>query len=208
MIRNGLLLASLVLLAACSSPSFLGDDASASPSFLGDAAPALTLESPHAYTASHDIDYTALPADVAAFLSDSAPPPVVIHAPAATAAPALATPPASGNPLTERAYAYLQALFRGDGETAWRHATVAPNPAQSWWDSNTAKGALLMKAGSSEYFAAEKRGVEHIDIPAHSISQHGNDVRLIARITYGNGSHSDMNLRLVHQGGQWLVAEE
>ena len=215
MLRNGLFLASALLLSACSTPSFLGNKAAQSPSFLGASKPALHLES------QYSADLSSLPDDVAAFLLESNAPPAVIvqnapvviaplpEAPVAAAAQAPAIPSRTvDNPLSHSALAYLQALYRGDGETAWRYATVAPNPKQSWWDSNTAKGALLMKAGSSEYFAAEKRGVTHIDIPPGSISQQGNDARLIAHITYGNGSSSDMNLHLINQGGTWLVAEE
>ncbi|MDO4644137.1 MAG: hypothetical protein Q4A74_09900, partial [Cardiobacteriaceae bacterium] len=117
-------------------------------------------------------------------------------------------PSPSGNDITSIAHAYLSALYRGDGETAWRYAFVPYNPRQSWWDETTAKGALLMKAGSSEYFASEKQGVRQIEIPAQSVRQDGNAAILNAHIVYGNGSSSDMNLRMANQGGKWLVPQE
>lgn len=113
-----------------------------------------------------------------------------------------------GNDISGIAHAYLTALYRGDGETAWRYAFVPYNPKQSWWDEQTAKGALLMKAGSSEYFAAEKQGVRDIEITPQSIRQEGNDASVNARIRYGNGSSSDLKLKMTNQGGKWLVPQE
>ena len=85
-----------------------------------------------------------------------------------------------GSDITATAQAYLNALYRGDGETAWRYAFVPYNPRQSWWDERTAKGALLMKAGSNEYFAGEKQGVRQIQIAPQSVRQQGNDASLDA----------------------------
>ena len=113
-----------------------------------------------------------------------------------------------GNDISGIAHAYLSALYRGDGETAWRYAFVPYNPKQSWWDEQTAKGALLMKAGSSEYFAAEKQGVRDIEITPQSIRQEGNDASVNARIRYGNGSSSNLKLKMTNQGGKWLVPQE
>ena len=113
-----------------------------------------------------------------------------------------------GSDITGIAHAYLSALYRGDGETAWRYAFVPYNPKQSWWDEQTAKGALLMKAGSSEYFAAEKQGVRDIEISPQNISQEGDAASVNARIRYGNGSSSDLKLKMTNQGGKWLVPQE
>lgn len=208
MLRNGLLLLTALLISACSKPTFHGNNIASDPSFIG-------LESQNSTTLSlaSSADYPELQHDIDAILHAQpydAPPPVSIQAPStditAVRNTDTNTTPHAENSPNRRAYAYLQALFRGDGEGAWRYATVLPNPKQSWWDSNTAKGALLMKAGSSEYFAAQKQGVSRIDIP--ETAPYGNDARLIAHITYGNGSRSNMNLRLINEGGQWLVAEE
>ena len=113
-----------------------------------------------------------------------------------------------GNEISAAAHAYLSALYRGDGETAWRYAFVPYNPQQNWWDERTAKGALLMKAGSNEYFAGEKQGVSQIQIAPQSIRQQGNAASLNARIIYGNGTSSDLNLKMMTQGGKWLVPQE
>jgi len=110
--------------------------------------------------------------------------------------------------ISAAAHAYLSALYRGDGETAWRYAFVPYNPQQNWWDERTAKGALLMKAGSNEYFAGEKQGVSQIQIAPQSIRQQGNAASLNARIIYGNGTSSDLNLKMMNQGGKWLVPQE
>ncbi|MDO5091671.1 MAG: hypothetical protein Q4D61_09000 [Cardiobacteriaceae bacterium] len=187
------------LLAACSSePSFLGDKIADSPSFYGSKA-ALILES-----ANPDVLVltSAQPSETA---ESFVPPPVAVHA-----RPAPPTANAAGNSIHSRAQAYLQALYRGDGEAAWRYAFVPVNPKQSWWDANTAKGALLMKAGSSEYFAAEKQGVRHIDIGGAAVQEAaaGSSVPLVAHITYGNGSRSTLHLRMVHTGGEWMVAQD
>ena len=114
----------------------------------------------------------------------------------------------SGSDISGIAHAYLSALYRGDGETAWRYAFVPYNPKQSWWDEQTAKGALLMKAGSSEYFAAEKQGVRNIEITPQSISPEDNAASVNARILYGNGSSSDLKLKMMNRGGKWLVPQE
>ena len=113
-----------------------------------------------------------------------------------------------GSDITATAQAYLNALYRGDGETAWRYAFVPYNPRQSWWDERTAKGALLMKAGSNEYFAGEKQGVRQIQIAPQSVRQQGNDASLDARVIYGNGTSHDLNLKMTNQGGKWLVPQE
>lgn len=226
--RNGLLFLLAAALGGCSTPSFMGNEARSDPSFLG-----LESVGSEALTLASSEDYPTLQEDIAVILQGGEPPPVAIAAPQAAmpapvtvgraeaalpaavdiAAPvaAPARPGAGGsaeNTPGGRAHAYLDALFRGDGEGAWRYATVFTNPRQSWWDSNTAKGALLMKAGSSEYFAAEKQGVRRIDIPPQAIRQEGNDARLVAQITYGNGSRSNMDLHLINERGEWLVAEE
>ena len=113
-----------------------------------------------------------------------------------------------GNEITATAHAYLSALYHGDGETAWRYSFVPYNPQQSWWDERTAKGALFMKAGSSEYFASEKQGVRQIEIAPQSVRQQGNAASLSARIIYGNGTSRDLNLKMMNQGGKWLVPQE
>jgi hypothetical protein len=113
-----------------------------------------------------------------------------------------------GNEITATAHAYLSALYHGDGETAWRYSFVPYNPQQSWWDERTAKGALFMKAGSSEYFASEKQGVRQIEIAPQSVRQQGNAASLNARIIYGNGTSRDLNLKMMNQGGKWLVPQE
>lgn len=202
-IHKTLSLCAAGLLGACGyEPSFLGDDIADAPAFYGSNA-ALILES-----ADPDVLVltSAQPHETSSAVSGHAlPPPVAIHT---RQEPASA---ASETPLRAQAQAYLQALYRGDGETAWRYAFVPFNPKQSWWDSNTAKGALLMKAGSSEYFAAEKQGVRHINISesaAASGNMAGSSIPLVAQITYGNGSRSTLHLRMVHEGGQWLVAQD
>lgn len=213
MLRNGLPLLAALLLSACSTPSFMGDDISSDASFLGLEsydAQSLTLASAH--------DYPDLQNDIADILQNHAPPPVTIRAQQITENPVAATPPAlpaqaaasvgHDSSPNGRAHAYLQALFRGDGEGAWRYATVPSHPQYSWWDSNTAKGALLMKAGSSEYFASQKQGVTRIDIPDSAVQLQGGDAKLVAQITYGNGSRSNMTLRMINERGQWWVAEE
>ncbi len=113
-----------------------------------------------------------------------------------------------GNEITATAHAYLSALYHGDGETAWRYSFVPYNPQQSWWDERTAKGALFMKAGSSEYFASEKQGVRQIEIAPQSVRQQGNAASLSARIIYGNGTSRDLNLKMMNQGGKWLVPHD
>lgn len=191
------------MLGACGyEPSFLGDDIADAPAFYGSNA-ALILEStdPDILVLTSTQRHETLPAVPGHVL----PPPVTVHthhAPTSTS---------GDNSLRGQAHAYLQALYRGDGEAAWRYAFVPFNPKQSWWDSNTAKGALLMKAGSSEYFAAEKQGVHHISINETAISSGnvpGSSIPLVAQITYGNGSRSTLHLRMVHEGGQWLVAQD
>lgn len=202
-IHKTLSLCAASLLGACGyEPSFLGDDIADAPAFYGSNA-ALILESadPDILVLASTQHHETLP--VAS--GKSLPPPVAVHthhAPARTS---------GDTSLHAQAQAYLQALYRGDGEAAWRYAFVPFNPKQSWWDSNTAKGALLMKAGSSEYFAAEKQGVRHINInetATSSGSAPGNSIPLVAQITYGNGSRSTLHLRMVHEGGQWLVAQD
>lgn len=214
MLRNGFPLFAALLLSACSAPSFMGDDISSDASFLG--LESYDAQSPNLASAT---DYPDLQNDIADILQSHAlPPPVTIRAEHATenavaaVPPALPTQPAASfehdaSP-NGRAYAYLQALFRGDGEGAWRYATVPAHPKYSWWDSNTAKGALLMKAGSSEYFASQKQGVSRIEIPASAVQLQGGDATLVAQITYGNGSRSNMTLRMINERGQWWVAEE
>ena len=113
-----------------------------------------------------------------------------------------------GDEITETAQAYLNALYRGDGETAWRYAFVPHNPKQDWWDERTAKGALLMQAGSNEYFSGEKQGISQIHIAPQSVRQEGNAASLDARIIYGNGTSRDLNLKMTNQGGRWLVPQE
>lgn len=192
----------LGLLSACSAePSFLGEDAADSPSFYGSKA-ALILES-----ANPDVLVLSSVEEgsMAVAASDYSPLPPVVVTPVASQKEA----PLPDNSASARAKAYVQALYRGDGEAAWRYAFVPFNPQQSWWDSNTAKGALLMKAGSSEYFANEKRGVQRIEIrEAAMATEQGMSMPLIAQITYGNGSHSQLHLRMVHEKGQWLVAQD
>ena len=65
-----------------------------------------------------------------------------------------------------------------------------------------------MKAGSSEYFASEKQGVRQIEIAPQSVRQQGNAASLNARIIYGNGTSRDLNLKMMNQGGKWLVPQE
>ena len=65
-----------------------------------------------------------------------------------------------------------------------------------------------MKAGSNEYFAGEKQGVSQIQIAPQSIRQQGSAASLNARIIYGNGTSSDLNLKMMNQGGKWLVPQE
>lgn len=110
--------------------------------------------------------------------------------------------------VIRNAYAYLQALYRGDGKRAWGYSFVVLSAKQSWWNKQTALGALLLKAESSAYFAAQKQGVKIIDIPIDGLHIHNHQADITAYITYGNGNRDRYRLNMNHRNGQWRVAQE